>query len=111
MDLIEVPTQPGDRFLLCSDGLTGMVTDEEISDSFAAPSLEKTVRTLVDTANDRGGVDNITAILIEVQGEKGEDSKSKKTSVKKLPRVSGESTAVTIETAPASPDPPKKPKA
>lgn len=108
VDLIEVPTQPGDRFLLCSDGLTGMVTDEEIADSFAAPSLEKTVRTLVDTANDRGGVDNITAILVEVQGEKGEDSKSKK-SVKRS-HGSGESTAVTIE-SPVGSDPSKKPKA
>lgn len=110
VDLIEVPTQAGDRFLLCSDGLTGMVTDDEIVDSFAAPSLEKTVRTLVDTANDRGGVDNITAILIEVQGEKGEDSKGKKTSVRRPSRPSGESTAVTIETPPGTAIPPTKPK-
>jgi protein phosphatase len=99
VDLIEVPTQAGDRFLLCSDGLTGMIADEEIIEALgAAGPLEKTVRSLVDIANDRGGVDNITAILVEVRGEKAEDSRSKKAAAKK-PRASGESTAVTLETS------------
>jgi len=67
VDLIEVPLHPGDRFLLCSDGLTGMVTDEEIHGFFdAEPVPETAVRRLVELANERGGVDNITAIVIDV---------------------------------------------
>lgn len=66
-DLIEVPLLPNDRFLLCSDGLTGMVTDEELGDRLCSgESLEKIVRSMIDLANDRGGVDNITAIVVEV---------------------------------------------
>jgi protein phosphatase len=90
VDLIEVPLRPGDRFLLCSDGLTGMVVDEEIHEFFLAePVPEAAVRRLVELANERGGVDNITAIVIDVlmdaepdDGEKthttrrGEDEKT-----------------------------------
>src|SRR5258706_6715514 len=88
VDLIEVPTQPGDRVLLCSDGLTGMVTDEEIADACAnSGSLDITVRSLVDTANDRGGVDNTTANIYEVQSDKSDNSKSKNTVKKPHPAV------------------------
>lgn len=70
VDLIEVPTIVGDRFLLCSDGLTGMVSDEEIHRHLNEdPTLDVAVRALIDLANERGGVDNITAIVVEVTGE------------------------------------------
>src|SRR5512140_2652630 len=77
VDLIEIPVGEGDRFLLCSDGLTGMVTDEEITNALSSPrSLEQIVRGLVDLANERGGVDNITAIMVEVKsGSSGEPKK------------------------------------
>src|SRR6266496_1705538 len=56
VDLIEVPVRSGDRFLLCSDGLTGMVPDEDLFARFKSEDgLEKTVRQLIDVANDRGG--------------------------------------------------------
>src|SRR5512140_92039 len=56
-DLIEVPFEPGDSFLLCSDGLTGMLSDPEITDILSGEgSAETRVRSLVDLANDRGGV-------------------------------------------------------
>ena len=68
VDLIEIPVGAGDRFLLCSDGLTGMVSDEEITNALSSPrTLEQIVRGLVDLANERGGVDNITAIMVEVR--------------------------------------------
>jgi len=68
VDLIEIPVGGGDRFLLCSDGLTGMVSDEEITSALASTrSLEEIVRGLIDLANERGGVDNITAIVVEVK--------------------------------------------
>ncbi len=75
VDLIEVPLRAGDRFLLCSDGLTGMVGDEEILGFLVSEtSPEAAVRKLVDLANERGGVDNITSIVIDVSGDSPRDS-------------------------------------
>ena len=57
----------GDVVLLCSDGLTRMVNDEAICDSVRkAASLDVAVQTLIDAANENGGVDNVTVILIKV---------------------------------------------
>lgn len=57
----------GDILLICSDGLTTMVPDEDIADVFraAAGDIEKTAQGLVDEANARGGEDNITVLLIQ----------------------------------------------
>ena len=67
VDLIEVPLTAGDRFLLCSDGLTGMVSDDEIIRHLGSEDPpDRTVRSLIELANERGGIDNITAILVEV---------------------------------------------
>ena len=84
VDLIEIPVGDGDRFLLCSDGLTGMVSDEEITEALSSSrSLEQIVRGLIDLANERGGVDNITAITVEVRNGDGKkvDTSREKTSV------------------------------
>lgn len=68
-DLSLIDLQPGDGVLLCSDGLTGHVSDEEISRLFAAggpwgdASLEAMAADLIHRANQRGGEDNITAVL------------------------------------------------
>jgi protein phosphatase len=66
-DAHEVTSQPGDVYLLCSDGLTGMVPEGEIlrvvKDN--TEDLEKACRVLIDTANERGGLDNVTAILVK----------------------------------------------
>jgi protein phosphatase len=60
----------GDRLLLCSDGLTGMLSNDEIRDYASnGADLDEICHHLVDTANERGGVDNITVILIDVTGE------------------------------------------
>jgi protein phosphatase len=77
VDLIEIPVGEGDRFLLCSDGLTGMVTDEEITNALSSSrSIESIVRGFIELANERGGVDNITAIVVEVKtGSSGEPRK------------------------------------
>jgi len=57
--------KPGDTFLLCSDGLTDLVEDREISEilSAHADDLEACVDALIDEANSRGGKDNITVVL------------------------------------------------
>ena len=65
-DAAEVESRPGDVYLLCSDGLTGMVPEEEIlrvvTDS--SGDIEKACQELIDIANEHGGVDNVTAILV-----------------------------------------------
>lgn len=60
------PILVGDVFLLCSDGLTGVITDEEIAAILANMVPDDAVRVLVDLANLRGGPDNITVIVVKV---------------------------------------------
>jgi protein phosphatase len=62
---------PGDIYLLCSDGLNDMVEDEEISMTLGALSanLELCATQLVQMANDNGGRDNVSVILVKVKGE------------------------------------------
>jgi protein phosphatase len=62
-------TAAGDVLLLCSDGLTTMVPDEDIAKVLgdAAGDLEKAAKNLVAEANARGGEDNITVLLIQFQ--------------------------------------------
>jgi protein phosphatase len=65
-DASEVQTKTGDVVLLCSDGLTGMVPEEEILRIvMEADDLDKACQTLIDKANERGGLDNVTAILVK----------------------------------------------
>jgi protein phosphatase len=73
VDVQELEVAPRDRFLLCSDGLTTMLTDDEIQRTLGSERpLEEICRTLVQRANDRGGLDNITVVLLEVE-EDAED--------------------------------------
>jgi protein phosphatase len=60
--------EPGDTFLLCSDGLSGPVTDEEIGAIVGCLAPEEAAETLVDLANFRGGPDNISVIVAQVNG-------------------------------------------
>ncbi len=65
-DLAAIPLHVGDRFLVCSDGLSDMVTDDEMRNVLsAAETLETQAKKLIDLANRNGGRDNITAILAE----------------------------------------------
>jgi serine/threonine protein phosphatase PrpC len=63
------PLQKGDRFLLCSDGLSGQLNDEEIGVLLGSLDIDVAVRAMVDLANLRGGPDNITVIIAEVKGD------------------------------------------
>lgn len=68
VDLLTSPTQPGDIYLLCSDGLNGMVTDEDILDILLEDrSLEDTCATLIERANSAGGVDNTTVVVAKIE--------------------------------------------
>ncbi len=65
------PIEAGDIFVLCSDGLSGPVSDSEIGAVTATLPAEEAARFLVQLANLRGGPDNITAIVIKVGGQDG----------------------------------------
>jgi serine/threonine protein phosphatase PrpC len=74
-DNVEVDIQSdecktGDVYILCSDGLSGMITDGEILDVVVrSEKLEDTCRQLITLANEHGGEDNITAVVIRVEDE------------------------------------------
>ena len=73
------PAKGGDVYLLCSDGLTGMVSEDRMAEILRArSSLDQAARALVDEANQSGGKDNITVVLFklvdEVAVEEGEES-------------------------------------
>jgi PPM family protein phosphatase len=60
--------QPGDVFLVCSDGLSGMIDDAGMESILRENAdLSAAVRSLIDTANANGGTDNITVVLVQYQ--------------------------------------------
>ncbi|MHB1340581.1 MAG: Stp1/IreP family PP2C-type Ser/Thr phosphatase [Coriobacteriia bacterium] len=68
-DAFDFDAMPGDRLLLCSDGLTSMITDDAIEKILqTAPSPEAAVARLISSANDAGGQDNITAVVVDIEG-------------------------------------------
>ena len=70
VDTVTVDVEPGDLFLLCSDGLTTMVPEEDILRiAQEADNLDGAARTLVRAANSGGGEDNITVVLFKVEGD------------------------------------------
>ncbi len=77
------PLQPGDTFLLCSDGLTGVVMPQEIGAVVTAMSPDEAARFLVHLANLRGGPDNITVMIVQMPGGEtpGTSEKRRKRSI------------------------------
>ena len=70
VDIDEFDLFPRDVLLLCSDGLTRMVTEPEIAGTLQAETdPEKAAQKLVDLANERGGLDNVTVIVARLQDE------------------------------------------
>ncbi|WP_232547670.1 PP2C family protein-serine/threonine phosphatase [Propioniciclava soli] len=70
VDLWLLPQTPGERFLVCSDGLNSELDDLVIADVLAThPDAEPAARALVDAAVRHGGRDNVTAIVVNVEGE------------------------------------------
>ena len=68
VDLEVFPARDGDLFLVCSDGLTGMVHEAQLKPLLEQPgSLERMGRSLIAAANDAGGRDNITVILFRLE--------------------------------------------
>ena len=68
VDVLSEAPEENDVYLLCSDGLSGMVTDEVMQEILKqGDDLDLTCERLIDTANDNGGTDNITVILIRCE--------------------------------------------
>ena len=68
VDVTEVSPKPGERYLLCSDGLFTVVPDSAIADILGEQGvpLESIARSLVEAANEGGGPDNITALILQI---------------------------------------------
>ena len=62
----QIDLEPGDRFLVCSDGLFKDVKPSEVDANLAVPSPRQALDELVDLALRRGGTDNVTAIVVQV---------------------------------------------
>jgi PPM family protein phosphatase len=70
VDTYTVTGRDGDLFLLCSDGLTSMISDEEVASILrSAGSLEDSAEALIRAANQSGGKDNITVVLFRLAGD------------------------------------------
>jgi len=72
IDLQPISPQPGDRYLLCSDGLTGLISDYQIETVIASFPPGEAAERLVQMANGQGGHDNITVQVAEVVGPRSE---------------------------------------
>jgi protein phosphatase len=80
VDTFRIPARDGDVFLLCSDGLSGMVSDDDLAAILAeGQPLDVTAEKLVERANDNGGRDNITAVLFRVEDDGDGDPRTKAT--------------------------------
>lgn len=69
VDVMGIVTEPGDFFILCSDGLANLVDDKEIREVVSSGSLEDAPKKLIELANERGGDDNITVIVVKSVAE------------------------------------------
>lgn len=68
MDVLDEQVQSGDVYLLCSDGLTDMVRDAQLSQILeATPDLQEKADRLVQTANNQGGRDNISVVVVQAE--------------------------------------------
>jgi CRP-like cAMP-binding protein len=85
-DTLVLDVVAGDRFLLCSDGLSEYYEEDlsELAVTLAKPDANESVRELIDTANARGGKDNITAVLVTVGDVSARDEdRAKKLALKR----------------------------
>ena len=76
VDTFTYPGRAGDVYLICSDGLTGMISEDAIAEILATSgSLDDAARRLIDAANENGGRDNITVVLFRLEdaGDDGSD--------------------------------------
>lgn len=66
VDTLTEDLQPGDRLLLCTDGLSSMITDDDIAARLAGGTPDEAVWSLIEAANAAGGYDNVTVVVVDV---------------------------------------------
>jgi serine/threonine protein phosphatase PrpC len=103
VDLQHDDSQPGDVYVLCSDGLSGMVTDEEILDIVqkAWPrNMHEAPKNLIERANARGGEDNVTAVVIAIEDDLLESTGQNRAIAEDVPVMSSRSANAPTEVPP-----------
>jgi len=86
VDAWEVPAEIGDRFLLCSDGLSNEVSDSSLSAILEAdPDPQRAADTMIRLANEHGGSDNITVVIVDVRSDDPDDPGTISESVASFP--------------------------
>ncbi len=97
-DMWELELRSGDRVLLCSDGLTNEVSTEEMAEILReVDDPDEAARRLVDAANEHGGADNITVVIVDVQvGDDGDGTKAR------ISPIGREAATIAVGTATAS---------
>lgn len=91
VDTLIVDLVPGDVFVLCSDGLHGYLSDEEVGALVTSTPLAEQPERFVALANERGGKDNITTVVVSVRGDVGSEqeevveAQSRMEALKKIP--------------------------
>jgi serine/threonine protein phosphatase PrpC len=119
VDTWTYPVRPGDVLLLCSDGLTSMVSEDEVAEILAhGGALEHTGSELIEAANAAGGRDNITVVLFRVEdGDGGHRAGDTMVGLAAAGERGGPATATappparTLKPAPPSPAAPEDPAA
>lgn len=69
VDILVHDLDEGDSFLLCSDGLTNMISNQQIAEIISKNSARDACQKLIDSANQKGGDDNISVIVVSIQGK------------------------------------------
>ncbi len=90
VDTLIVDLLPGDTFILCSDGLHGYLQDEEVAPIAAAVALKELPKKFIALANERGGKDNITTVVVAISGdavsaEESAEAQSRMEALRKIP--------------------------
>jgi serine/threonine protein phosphatase PrpC len=91
VDTLIVDLLPGDVFLLASDGLHGYINDDEMAPLVASNPLKELPKKLISLSNERGGKDNITAVVVVVSGdaamvsEEAAEAQSRMEALRKIP--------------------------
>jgi serine/threonine protein phosphatase PrpC len=111
VDLQNDESQAGDVYVLCSDGLSGMITDEEILavvQGAAPDSMQEAPKQLIQRANERGGEDNVTAVVIAIEDDSAVESTGEAHAITAEAAVMStrSATAATEVPPPGSPQPP-----
>jgi PPM family protein phosphatase len=99
VDTFSVPAQPGDLFMICSDGLTSMVGDETIMNVLRRrrDDLDAAAKELVLNANRSGGEDNITVVFFEISDAPAEPAPDETAPLEPVAQVADEDTLSGLE--------------